>query len=396
MEKVKMKAENIKYYVFVAVMYILIFQDFLQNNIKIFRYFDEILALMFIPYFIVYIIKYKKTFKIKKYDFIIVSNLIIIGILGIVSNLKYQYQPFYVAISDFLIFYKFFLVYYLTEIYMRNCSINEKIVKNIKIIILLLFVLSIFNYVFNIWQGDIRLGIKSNKIFYSHQTSFSAVLVFLLAILIRYKKKLINIYVVIIMIMLFSTLRMKAIGFGVLFFILAIYVEKSNKKISIQKLFVIGLILIACSFQHIKYYFITIDDSARAMLLKTSFEIANDHFPLGSGFGTYGSYFSGVKYSPIYKLYGIDHIFGIQPNNTMFLSDSFWPMILGQFGYIAIIAYGVMIFMIFMKIQKSYTPENKNIYVSKLICLLYLLISSTAESAFVNPITIPLAILLAM
>lgn len=93
-------------------------------------------------------------------------------------------------------------------------------------------------------------------------------------------------------------------------------------------------------------------DSARYQLLTKSFEIAKDHFPLGSGFGTFASYYSGVRYSPLYKIYGLSTVNGLSMSNRSFMSDSFWPMILGQTGWLGCIAYIVALAMLFMEIQK--------------------------------------------
>ena len=71
-------------------------------------------------------------------------------------------------------------------------------------------------------------------------------------------------------------------------------------------------------------------------------------------------------------------------------------MLLGQFGYIGMGVYILIIIIIFIKIQHGYKIENKAIYISKITALVYLLISSTSESAFVNPMAIALAITIAI
>ena len=50
-----------------------------------------------------------------------------------------------------------------------------------------------------------------------------------------------------------------------------------------------------------------IPDSARYQLLTKAFEIARDMFPLGAGFATFGSYYSGVYYSSVYAAYGLSN-----------------------------------------------------------------------------------------
>ena len=143
-------------------------------------------------------------------------------------------------------------------------------------------------------------------------------------------------------------------------------------------------------------YFIEDNQTARGALFRTSFEIANDYFPIGTGFGTFASNFSGENYSPLYEKYGINDIWGLSAEDPAFISDSFWPMIIGQFGYIGAILYMICVILIYEDIQRKYNKEKKGVYTAKMLCLLYLVISSIAESAFVNPLAIPLAMILSI
>ena len=46
---------------------------------------------------------------------------------------------------------------------------------------------------------------------------------------------------------------------------------------------------------------------SRAVLLRYSVVIAGDYFPLGTGFGSFASFFSGQDYSWVYRHYRIDY-----------------------------------------------------------------------------------------
>ena len=391
--------KGIRYYFLILCIYIFVFQNAIQKYVPIFQYFDEIFALLLVPVLIVHLLKAKNRFLIKRYDFIIVVSIFILAFVGIYSNVKFKYQSSSLAISDLLLVLKFFMAYYLSGFIFKNENIEKygkNIVKHIKLIVIFLLIMTILNYAFNLYNGEIRYGIKSNKIFYEHPTYLSAVCVILLANIIIFEKKINWKYTCIILFILVTTFRFKAIGFVCTFLGLAIFLERANKKITFSKIGIIALIIIAISYQQLEFYFIKLDESARNVLLNTSIKIANDYFPVGTGFATYGSIFSAKRYSPIYKMYQIDNVYGLEEGKAFFVSDSFWPMILGQFGYIGLIAYIICILCIFKKIQAQYIKENKYMYIAKIICLLYLLISSTSESAFVNPIAIPLAIILGM
>lgn len=384
-------------YLFVIIIYISVFQNALESYIPIIKNFDEILAVAFFPCLIVRLIN-RKSLKIKKYDLII--SLCLIGVLfvGLYANLKFQLQSMKQASIDILLIYKFFLVYFLFLDFSKNgLEENSKmIVMHLKIITIILFLFTLVNYVFKLYPGQERYGIMTNQIFYTQPTYLVGAAVFLLCTFIYFNKKINMIYIYILFFLIATTLRVKALGFLFVFMAIAIYVNKSNKKMAVYRFIVIAVICMAAISEQIEYYFVTIEDSARAVLLSTSFEIANDYVPIGTGFGTYASYPSIQNYSPIYAMYGIDKVYGLTSNNPSFALDSFWPMILGQFGYIGVLLYSLSIWFIFKKIQSIQIEENKYQYIAKITALAYLLISSTSETAFANQIAIPLAIILAL
>ena len=389
---------NLKYSFFIVCIYILVFQNFLQNYITPIRYFDEILALLIFPIIIIDMIKKRdKKYIVSKDSFIIIVCLILLVITGLYSNFKYNYQPIGVALSDLLLVLKFFLVYFLSKKLWNYDFIEKystKILKHIKVIIIIFLLLTIGNYLLDIFPGEIRYGIKSNQLFYEHPTYLAAVCIFLLSFLILLSKRAVTKYSLILLLLILSTMRFKAIGATVAIIIALLYIKLSNKKLSIIKLAIIGCLIIAVAYNQIVYYFLEMEGSARSELLRTSIKIAKDYFPFGTGFATYGSHFSAEVYSPIYYAYGLENVYGLSPTFSAFISDSFWPMTLGQFGVLGMVLYLICIVKIFSSIQKKYNISNKYIYISKIICILYLAISSTSESAFVNPIAIPLAIII--
>ena len=144
-----------------------------------------------------------------------------------------------------------------------------------------------------------------------------------------------------------------------------------------------AILLFFLGYNKIQYYLLDNSDFARAMLYGTSFVIAREHFPLGSGFGTFGSFISGKIYSPLYYKYGLSNIYGLTENNNSYISDTFWPMILAQFGFLGLILFVAIIGIIFHKIW-SIRKLNKYYFLSSMCLMLYLLIASTSESSFVN------------
>ena len=146
-------------------------------------------------------------------------------------------------------------------------------------------------------------------------------------------------------------------------------------------------------WSQIQYYFFSeiSDTAARNLLLRECFKIANDHFPTGTGFGTFASHYSSVEYSPIYEKYGLSTVYGLTKNNPVFISDSFWPMVIGQNGYVGLVLFCLAIIELFKEIQKL-AEIDKDCYMATSFSLAYICVASLAESAFVAPITMPMAI----
>lgn len=93
-------------------------------------------------------------------------------------------------------------------------------------------------------------------------------------------------------------------------------------------------------------------DGARGLLYRTGVKIANYYFPLGSGFGTYGTDVSRKIYSPLYYTYGLSKKYGLSPDSPSFITDAHWAAILGETGWIGIALYSVCIILITYVIVK--------------------------------------------
>jgi hypothetical protein len=86
--------------------------------------------------------------------------------------------------------------------------------------------------------------------------------------------------------------------------------------------------------------------NARIALHYTSVLIARDHFPLGTGLASFGSHASRLYYSNVYDDYGISHIWGLSPEYSSFVCDTFWPMVLGEGGAVAFLSYCFFLYLL--------------------------------------------------
>lgn len=388
------KKSNPEYKILITLILVLLFQDVISNYIKPFQYFDEVLAVLF--FFFILIKRIRIINKITVRFILLLGVLIIDGIIGFEINAA---QPIAAVLGDLVLVLKFYLCYGLSNILFSYNKLIEKektIQRCVFFLSICLALLTLLNYIFKIWTFEYRYGIMSNRLFFEHPSLLASASFVLIALNIAFSfnNRIRNISIALLSIVLLSTLRTTAIGAAFISLMIAFYIKKTKKKITISKFTFLGIIAAMIAWNQISYYFILLDGSARRQLLLKSIEIAKDYFPIGTGFGSYGSYMSSVYYSHIYYDYGLNNIWGLSPEKTSFITDSYWPMILGQFGVIGVVIVVILLIMIFNNIQSQFKTKNMKLYTCKIVCFAYLLISSIGSSAYVNPIAIPFAIIL--
>jgi hypothetical protein len=89
--------------------------------------------------------------------------------------------------------------------------------------------------------------------------------------------------------------------------------------------------------------------AARSVMYIDSVGIALSHAPLGVGFSRYGSFLAGVFYSPEYQARGYEAVWGLgpdRPGEQTFLTDTFWPAILGETGFLGLVGYAAGLFVL--------------------------------------------------
>ena len=333
----------------------------------------------------------------------IVRVLIAYITVGIISNLIHHYQVFPAVVQDVILNLKFYLgigtTIYLFGKYDYD-SDRVKIKSHLKVIIFVLFVLVVLNKIVLIFpKGNVRFGIASELLFFNHPTNFAAVSFFLMVLFMlfyeQWKKD--GIFIVMTLLLILSTLRFKAMAIAAAYIYFYFIVIIQKKRISFKRLVFLLPIVIIIGWDEFSFYFFSDSkmEMARGALTFTSFDIAKDCFPFGTGFGTFASAPSSDYYSKVYMLYHIDTVWGLGADWSGLVSDVFWPMVLGQTGVIGLCLYVYIVVLLFKLIHPLFNIE-KRAYLSSVGVITYLLVSSIAESAFVNPISLLLAVVLGL
>jgi hypothetical protein len=100
--------------------------------------------------------------------------------------------------------------------------------------------------------------------------------------------------------------------------------------------------------------------AARTVLTVGSFEVAADHFPLGAGFGRYGSATAAENYSPEYVARGFPEVWGLGRGveDGRFLTDTEWPAIIGESGFLGTIAFVAGLVAIYLAARRLWRSSE--------------------------------------
>ncbi|MBV3415232.1 hypothetical protein KSW79_12635 [Prevotella copri] len=194
-----------------------------------------------------------------------------------------------------------------------------------------------------------------------------------------------------ILIMLLGLVSGKSKYFGecVVFIALMMFVKSKINFTSVStllKVAALGCVVIFFTWTKFNAYYVEgfqsdAAEMARPLTYETGMEIMfKDYIPFGSGLGSFGTAAAAKEYSPLYYDYQLNNVWGLTPENPMFLADAFYPT-LAEFGI-----GGLFFFLWFWKRRLWECNKIPNIvyYRMALMAILTLALESTADSSYLS------------
>lgn len=194
-----------------------------------------------------------------------------------------------------------------------------------------------------------------------------------------------------ILIMLLGLISGKSKYFGecVVFIALMMFVKSKINFTSVStllKVAALGCVVIFFTWTKFNAYYVEgfqddAQEMARPLTYETGMKIMfKDYIPFGSGLGSFGTAAAAKEYSPLYYDYKLDMVWGLTPENPMFLADAFYPT-LAEFGIV-----GLFFFLWFWKKRLWECNKIPNIvyYRMALMAILALALESTADSSYLS------------
>lgn len=389
---IRLKSIDIWKFLFIYLIFQPTIPSLIGDNIigTIFNYSDEVIGIIL---FIIVIFKAMKSeIYLLKFERYMLIFMLIFEIFGVISGFAYNFQSTGYMLTDAYTCAKFF-IYYLCARLLTQGKLDEKFFFSInrlcKIIAVIFFVLTLHDAFFSPWfhVADYRYFTRSVMLFFEHPEFLaraSMTIIFLLGYNYKYYKH--NIYYIFMLtVVMLLTFRTKAIVAVFVFYMFYLYFVKFN----FRSLLPVGIGAVAggayFGYDSLYKYYIQNDTAARKILTDDSILIAKNYFPLGSGFGSFGSSMAAQHYSNLYLRLGYYRLknSGLEEDGH-FLSDSFWPTVIAQTGWIGLGSFCLAILSMLIYILRSRKTDIYFFWIA-LSIMAHELISSFAAPAFFYP-----------
>lgn len=294
--------------------------------------------------------------------------VVLLLMVGFLSSIVNRFVPLSIALGGALLFCKGFLFFYIfANVPLQTRDINS-ITKTFLIVGLITAIYGILGAIapslflspLGIVNQSSYFTMPALQSFLGHPGAFAALMAILGAFTFsRYwitgQKKflLLNIFFVICMILSFRRTSVTGYFLSVLIVIFAKGMVRPAISIN-RKLIICGVIALFISFSGVFYkmyhnlhqsYFL-MGETPRSLLLQTGVKIATEHFPLGAGFGTYGSGINRSFYSPLFYKYRLFTTWGLSEEKDDFTNDAFWPHVMGETGVMGFILYLIILWIL--------------------------------------------------
>lgn len=380
----------------VAVAFLLLLvENALQSQVSdAFSYLDEAVCLLFCLAAGIKQISKRRAEALTPEEVIMAVLAFALCCLGLAGNIVHEVQPSNFAIAvDLFTCNKFVLTYIACSIVLDEHnykSIAALCMIISKLFIAVAFVCMVANQLFKIGMSwEQRFGIEAFVFTFGHPSNFSAAVAGIFALLLTNLQKN-KLSLACCIVLLASSLRFKAIAF-VAVILLAIFAFRKLSRITFGFVFVAVIVAAAAASYQLDIYLT--GDTARGFLLTSSFDVANATFPLGTGFGTYGSDVTKEAYTSLYTMLGFQNVYGLTASNPIYLADMFYSTVIAQCGWIGLVLFCSILLCLIADVTKI-ARANHVFFWAAMSLPIYLLISSTSESSFFSSYCVYLALCL--
>lgn len=404
------------------VLTVFLFQTLLENYIFEASYIDEGLAAFFFCFFLLELIT---GWEISAKDLFVCALVVMITTAGLYGNASLGIQPHKMAvILDIVSHFKFAAMFLGVRSFVKTHYADYSRAIRIpallaKAYLMVMFAFGVLNLFVNLGMyAEIRYGMRTYAFVFGTPGIVTNTVLYIFAVLFMesalcpWKKN--TVFLAMAEALMLMVLKSRSLILAAAILILYETLIIEDKKNIFARILAIGAVGGVIGFPQFMNYFVNgvtanSGKSARQIFWKNGVELFREHFPFGTGFGTFGSGTAASYYSELYYTLGFDSIAGMTPDNPKFLNDTFWPMIFAQLGFVGTVPFvalllfilyqickkgketgnGYIMFAVYMyavnvlfsSIQSSYPGNNSMVMLTFIATIMPFSVSSAAEGA---------------
>lgn len=292
--------------------------------------------------------------KITREECGILIGLFIYNIFGWISSFVYEYQNLTISLPAWFLANKYFLL--MAGVYLCTIKLGKIICLSLKKNARMMLI-SIF-----FWQAVGRIiGLPMFDVL----SLIARVVAILGIVLWDWRGKRDFFFLAISFLLFLSTRKAKAVGAIIVFIGVYLVVEVFQKRMRLSQIIITAGVCIVALWSKIHKYYIfgAKVNYPRPALFYQEFLLAKQYFPLGTGWGTFGSHFANVCYSPVYDIIGWNNMRDFSGERAIaFLTDAYWPGVYCETGWFGFIGILVTLVAIYYYVQKIYLHDKKCIW----------------------------------
>lgn len=347
-----------------------------------YQYLDEIFGVIGLLYIVFH---FRSLSKNEHRIFFLMILFLFLGLLGTI-NYKYQTGLFPVSLDAFSCI-KCFSVFIYANHKIGGMSYNAKqyVLRYSEVAICVMLFVAFFCALANLgthfMTDETRKGLPCFTFLCRKSSTFSNMFyLYIFFLVLAYRdfknKKMMRVLILMAAITWMLTIRSRAILFAVIFISMFYWFVVYGKKLKAKVSSILVVLILAAFFVSDKMETTFSNDAhPRTLLLFYGIKTMKDHFPLGAGFGTYGTDVACKYYSKLYYQYRFQYAYGLNPNDTQFAHDNYWPAIMGEFGIFGAAAVALILVFMYKEMNRMYGNNQINKVLAAFLLLTQILAS---------------------
>lgn len=376
---------------------LLLFQPIIEIILPPFSYYDEILAVSsLLSLFFSMAMRKSRFTREMKIALCLLFAIVVIGLFG--NFLSGIVSDTFFILVDILACSKFFIIYFALKSILGNTSyfVSYMARESKVLLVLMLACLAINQFVDIGMTYEMRYGLKAFQFVFIHPTHMVTLSLACMAFIYSDASNGWKKYIGIALVLMAMSLRSRWVALALVIVLIIIFVKKGSTRAPFVVIGVGSVSAFLVGQAQMSVYYGSASESARGHLMTTALSVFQNFFPLGAGFASFGSGVTKTIYSPLYYQYGLQNVYGLAPNNPSYLTDTFWPVVLAQFGFLGLIIWLLLLIMLVVDFYRLGIASG--MLVLSLTMIAAILISTTASGSIfsMQMITLLVAFMTAM